>query len=76
MMAEEISYAAMGHGANGIFWLLLIVLFFWLYYVFINRNNNSEHQTPLELIEKKYIEGKISHEEFKKISKQLKQDSQ
>ena len=74
MMGDGINFTTMGYGANGIFWILLIVLIVWLYSVFTNRNNTTEHSSkntgthhsPEEILKQRYAEGKIDLDEFNK----------
>ncbi len=84
MMGDSINFTTMGYGANGIFWILLIVLIVWLYSVFTNRKNTtghssentSQHPSPEEILKQRYAEGKIDLDEFNKRMSHLHRNIQ
>ena len=86
MMGDGFEYSAMGYNANGIFWVLLIILFIWLYSVLTTKNrtpeqkyhkNNSNNKvsSPIEILEKRLAEGKIDIKEFNRRLAHMKKDS-
>jgi len=64
-----------GGGFMWIFWILLIVLIVMglkgLSGGSNNSNSNGKDDTPLEILKKRYANGEINEEEFKKHRKEL-----
>ncbi len=86
MMGDGFEYSAMGYNANGIFWVLLIILFVWLYSVLTakkgtpeqkhhNNNLNNKVSSPIEILEKRLAEGKIDIKEFNRRLAHMNKDS-
>ncbi len=86
MMGDGFEYSAMGYNANGIFWVLLIILFVWLYSVLTAKNRTPEQKdhkhnsnnkvgNPVEILEKRLAEGKIDIREFNRRLAHMKKDS-
>ena len=70
------------NGVSWLFWFSFIVLLLWLYTVLINRNvknDNSKkisstNKTALEILEQRFIEGKINEDEYKERKINLQKD--
>ncbi len=88
MMGDGFEYSAMGYNANGIFWILLIILFIWLYSVLTAKTKTPEPgqkdynnklknnvSSPVEILEKRLAEGKIDIKEFNRRLAHMKKDS-
>ena len=82
MMGDSFGYT-MGYGSSLIFWVLCIVLIVWLYSVIVNRHdtkNTHDEQKPtqkmsaIEILEKRFAEGKIDEDEFNKRLAHLHRD--
>jgi len=67
-----------GYGVGGIFmWLIVLALIFFVVYIFIIRGRKSggllppPHETPLDILKKRYAKGEISKEEFESLKRDL-----
>lgn len=82
MMGDGVNFTTMGYGANGIFWILLIILIVWLYSVFTNRNKNIDDLTKKsqeqykadKILRERYAKGEIDLDEFNKRLTNLHRD--
>lgn len=66
-----------GYGYGGIFmWLLLLIIigiavYFFMQTMKLKGTSDSYHETPLEILKKRYARGEISKEEFDRIKNDL-----
>ncbi|NOX65653.1 MAG: SHOCT domain-containing protein [Chlorobi bacterium] len=60
-----------------LFWIILIVVVVWAIIQFGNRNqptnitNNTERETPLDILKKRYAKGEITKEEYERMKNDL-----
>ena len=64
-----------GAGMGGFMWI------FWIFIIFViallvkassnNSSSKEQRETPLEMLEKRYVRGEIDEEEFQRRKKQL-----
>ena len=81
MMVDEFIFS-MNYGASWVFCISFIVLLVWLYSVLIERKDKKNdvrksrpiYQTPLEILEQRFAQGKISKEEYEQRKEHLKRD--
>ena len=61
------------HGINGMgfVWIIPLLFIFALFY-FINSNNNSDKESAQDILDKKYANGEIDEEEYKRKKELLK----
>jgi putative membrane protein len=65
------------HGMNGwgfgmgFGWIIPLLFIFALFY-FINSNNNSDKESAQDILDKKYANGEIDEEEYKRKKELLK----
>lgn len=65
------------HGMNGwgfgmgFGWIIPLLFIFALFY-FINSNNNSDKESARDILDKKYANGEIDEEEYKRKKELLK----
>ena len=57
-------------GGMWIFWILIIVGIGVVFY-FINSNKNTQDETPLKILKKRYAQGEITKEEFEKMREDI-----
>lgn len=63
-----------GGGFMWIFWILLIVAVVWIIKAVSDtgsRTNNSNENSPLEILKKRYARGEIDEQEYKRRRKEL-----
>lgn len=61
-----------GGGFMWIFWILIIVAIIFLFKAGdSDRGSDGKHETPLEILEKRYANGEIDDEEFRRRKKEL-----
>ena len=66
---SHMGYGMMGFGGFGMFfWIAFWVAVIWLIYYLITHGKNGD---SLEILKKRYAEGKISEKEFKRKKKEL-----
>jgi uncharacterized membrane protein len=62
-------------GMMPIFWLLLLVLFF-AFLLWLGRREKSgfftQKEAPLDILKRRYVQGKISKGEFEQMKRDLK----
>jgi putative membrane protein len=80
---ESFSNQTMGYGVNGIFWVLFFILIVWLISVMLNKKNtpsahkNGKHSNnPVEILQKRYAQGRINEEEYNKRMAHLHKNSE
>ena len=65
---------------GGIFWLIIIGLIIWLiingskrshYRYDLPPQNQTPHETPMEILKKRYARGEITKEEFDQMKKDI-----
>jgi putative membrane protein len=59
-----------------IFWLILISVIVWLAVMLTNRTRDRNlgftiHETPLDILKKRYAKGEITKEQFEEMKKTL-----
>ena len=54
---------------NMVFILVLAVIFYWL----VRGRSHSLHETPLDLLKKRYINGEIDRDKFEEMKKVIKE---
>lgn len=72
MYSDHAMWETMGDGM-WILWLIFIIVVLLLIKVFnfITSNAGKPHETALEILEKRYTEGKISKQEFEESKQAL-----
>lgn len=55
----------------GFGWIVPLLFIFALFY-FINSNNNNDKESPRDILDRKYANGEIDEEEYKRKKEQLK----
>ena len=55
----------------GFGWLIPLLFIFMLFY-FINSNNNTDKESARDILDRKYANGEIDEEEYKRKKEQLK----
>ena len=70
------------NGVGWLFWFSFIVLVLWLYTVLVNRNvknsdskeSSTTNKTALEILEQRFLEGKVNEAEYKERKINLQKD--
>ena len=70
------------NGVGWLFWFSFIVLVLWLYTVLVNRNvknsdskeSSTTNKTALEILEQRFLEGKVNEDEYKERKINLQKD--
>lgn len=61
-----------GGGFMWLFWILIIVAIVFLFKAGgSDRSSDEKHETPLEILEKRFARGEIDEEEFRRRKKEL-----
>ncbi len=55
----------------GFGWIVPLLFIFTLFY-FINGNNNNDRESAQDILDRKYANGEIDEEEYKRKKEQLK----
>lgn len=55
----------------GLGWIIPLLLIFALFY-FINNNNNTDRESARDILDRKYANGEIDEEEYKRKKELLK----
>lgn len=63
-----------------IFWLILLGVIIWAVFTIVNRNKNigqnlPPHETPLDVLKKRYAAGEIDAQEYEERKKIIERDS-
>jgi putative membrane protein len=69
----------MGYGwyGGGLMWLILIIVAVVVIYFVLNRNKNygpsedSDRESPMDILKKRYAKGDITKEEFDRLKKDI-----
>lgn len=68
MMGDEV-HLFYGGGFMWIFWILIIIGIFFLFQNMLK--GNSDKESPLDILKKRYARGEIEEEEFERRRKEL-----
>jgi len=65
-----------GMGFGWFFWIIILGVVIWGVLQFANRNqqlnSNTDSETPLDILKKRYAKGEITKEEFEEMEKKLR----